>query len=400
MKHFLLFIAIGCSFYSKGQSILQIGNRASTGLSTNTYGIMNSWSGAAPAERGNRHAIIYPLQSIGIIPIGSQITALKFYRDILAGQPEGVLQGNPTFKLYIKNTPLSTFATAVTWQDTANTMATVFNGDPSTIVGTSSGWVTFTLPTPLVYDGTNLMLLMEYWQTAAALPSIVWSYDVSSVSPQVTADYFNATQNRYNAPVISLPFAANTTGSNIRHPSLQIVYTPSTIPVKLVSFEAYKNNRTVQLNWATSTETGSTLFEVEKSVDAINWSRLGTVAALNTSNGAQYGYGDDNPAPINFYRLKIIEDGGKIYYSGTQKVMFTSKQPFTVSPSPANDWINIQFAQPTTAQIQIINAAGTMVKQTGLQLMRTIGINIAHLPAGIYLVRDIVGGHTTKVVVE
>lgn len=400
MKPFLLFAAILFSLQGNSQSILQIGNRAFAGLSTNTYGIMNTWSGAAPAERGNRHAIIYPLQSIGLIPTGSQITALKFYRDILTGQPEGALQGNPTFKLYIKNTGLSTFATAVTWQDTANTMATVFNGDPSPIVGTSSGWITFTLPTPLVYDGTNLMLLMEYWQTAAALPSIVWSYDVSSVSPQITTDYFNATQNRYNAPVTTLPFAANTTGSNIRHPSLQIVYTPSAIPVKLVSFEAQKNNRVVQLSWVTSTETGSTVFEIERSADAINWQSLGTVAALNISSGARYGYKDDNPAAINFYRLKIIEDGARVYYSGTKKVLFPQKHVFMVSPSPAQDFINIHFSQATQAQIQIINASGVVVKQTALQPMQNMYLDIAQLPAGIYLIRDVVGGYSTKIMVE
>lgn len=400
MKPFLLVVALFFSFSGIGQSILQIGNRASTGLSTNTYGIMNTWSGAAPAERGNRHAIIYPLQSIGIIPVGSQITALKFYRDILSGQPEGALQGNPTFKLYIKNTPLSTFATAVTWQDTANTMATVFNGDPSSIVGTSSGWITFTLPTPLIYDGTNLMLLMEYWQTAAALPSIVWSYDVSSVSPQISTDYFNATQNRYNAPVTSLPFAANTTGSNVRHPSLQIVYTPGAIPVKLVSFEAQKNNTSVQLNWATSTETGNTVFEVERSADAINWQRLTTVPARNSINGANYGYSDANPSAINFYRLKIMEDGARIYYSDTKKILFAAKPTFIVSPSPARDMIKIAFAQPAKAQLQIINASGAVVKQTGLQQMQTINLDIAHLPAGIYLIRELIAGHSTKIVVE
>lgn len=400
MKLLLLLVATLFAFQGNGQLTLQIGNRANTGLSTNTYGIMNTWSGAAPAERGNRHALIYPLQSIGIIPVGSQITALRFYRDVLSGQPEGALQGNPTFKLYIKNTPLSTFATAVTWQDTANTMATVFNGDPTPIVGTSSGWVTFTLPTPLIYDGTNLMLLMEYWQTAAALPSIVWSYDVSSVSPQVTADYFNATQNRYNAPVTSLPFAANTTGSNIRHPTLQIVYTPSAIPVKLVSFDAQKRNGSVQCNWLTAAETGTTLFVVERSADAINWSSLGIVPALNTANGATYHYSDDKPLPVNFYRLKIIEDGNRVYYSATKKILFTQAQAFTVNPSPAQDFIKLRFSESTKAHIQIINASGTIVKQTGLQQMQTAQIDIADLSAGIYLVRDIVTGYSVKVMVE
>jgi hypothetical protein len=404
MKQMMKLIA-GCvtmllPFVGTSQSTLQIGNRAFAGLSTNTYGIMNSWSGAAPAERGNRHAIIYPLQSIGIIPTGATITALRFYRDVLTGQAEGVLIGNPTFKLYAKNTALSTFATAVTWQDTANTMTTVFNGDPTTIVGTASGWVTFTLPTPIIYDGTNLMLLMEYWQTAAALPSIAWSYDVSSVSPQVTADYFNATQNRYNTPVTTLPFAANTTGSNIRHPTLQIVYTTNPIPVKLTAFEAAKRNSAVQLKWATSLETGTTVFEVQKSPDAANWAAIATVPALNLSNGASYQHQDHAPYSTGFYRLKITEDNARVYYSDVRKVTFAKNGSFVVTPSPATGFFRVGFQKATTAHLQLVSPAGIVVREARMYNQQAITIDVANLPAGIYLLRDLVGGATEKVLVQ
>ncbi len=400
MKKIVLTLSLITSLACMGQQTLQIGSRAFAGLSTNTYGIMNSWSGAAPFARGNRHAIIYPLQSIGLIPVNSQITALKFYRDVLSGQPAGNLQENCSFKLYVKNTPLTTFATPVTWQDTANTMVTVFEGDPAAIVGSASGWVTFTLPAPLVYNGSNLMILLEYWQPAAATPSVVWSYDNSSVSPQVTADYFDATQNRYNAPVTALPFPAATTGSNIRHPSLQIVYTTAPIPVKLVSFDAAKRNNGVQLSWSTSLETGSSFFDVQKSSDAVNWSHLATIPALNTSNGAAYRHLDNNPGNINFYRLKITEDNSNIYYSAIKKVSFGRNDLFTVSPSPARDMIRISFAQKTTANIQLLNAAGAIVKQTGIITTQTTAVDVSELPAGIYLVRDIISAASKKIIIE
>jgi Secretion system C-terminal sorting domain len=400
MKKIILFLAIIASLTSKSQLTLQIGNRAFPGISTNTYGIMNSWSGIAPFERGNRHATIYPLQSIGIIPTNSQITALKFYRDVPTGQPAGVLQGNPRFKLYVKNTSLATFATAVTWQDTANTMINVFDGDPTSIVGNATGWVTFTLPTPLVYGGGNLMILLEYWQTAAATPAVVWSYDNSSVSPQVTADYFDATQNRYNSPVTALPFPVNTAGSNIRHPSLQIVYNESPIPVKLASFDATKRNNTVQLNWVTSLETGATIFDIERSADAINWNNLATMPALNTSNGAAYQHNDNKPGDINFYRLKITEDNGKVSYSTTKKVSFTKNNIFTVTPSPAHDFIRISFAQKITSNIQLINSVGVIVKQTGLQNLQTSIIDVNNLPAGVYIVKDVISASSARVIIE
>jgi Secretion system C-terminal sorting domain len=400
MKKYLFLLLIITAATSKGQQTLQIGSRAFPGLSTNTYGIMNSWSGVAPFARGNRHAIIYPLQSIGLIPQNAQITALRFYRDVPAGQPAGTLAENASFKLYIKNTPLATFATAVTWQDTANTMATVFDGDPAAIVGSVTGWVTFTLPTPLVYSGNNLMLLMEYWQPLAANPSIVWSYDNSSVSPQVTADYFDATQNRYNAPVTALPFPAITTGSNIRHPSLQIVYTTTPVPVKLVAFDAVKKQNGVQLNWHTSFETGTTIFDIERSSDAANWSQLATIPANNTINGAFYQYFDNKPGDINFYRLKITEDNGKVYYSAIKRVGFTKNIFLSVSPSPARDIIRISFSQQTAANIQLINAAGAIVKQASLQQVQYYTMDVSDLPAGVYILKDIISTSSKKIVIK
>ena len=368
---------------------LQIGSREFPGLSTNTYGIMNSWSGVAPFTRGNRHATIYPLQNIGLMGVGQQITALRFYRDVLSGQPAGALQGNPTFKLYIKNTPLTTFSSVVFWQDTANTMTEIFNGDPTTIVGNATGWITFVLPTPYTYDGTNLMLLMEYWQTSATAPSIAWSYDQSSVSPQVLANYFDATQNRYNAPVTSLPFPVSTTGSNIRHPSIQIVYTDAPIPVKLISFDGIKKTRSIQLNWLTTMETGSTLFELQKSNDAINWKKIGSIPALNNPNGAAYSFEDENPVLLNYYRLKIIEDNGKISYSANKLIKFTNEISFNVQPSPATTRLQISFTQQTVSNLQVINSAGIIIKQEGIQNKQHCMVDISFLPAGLYWIRDL-----------
>ncbi len=390
MKFFFLAGFCFLVFTVNSQYSLQIGSREFPGLSTNTYGIMNSWSGVAPFARGNHHATIYPLQSIGLMGVGQQITALRFYRDVLSAQPTpGSLQETSTFKLYIKNTPLTTFSSAVTWQDTANTMTEIFNGDPTTIVGSATGWITFLLPTPHTYDGTNLMLLMEYWQTSAATPSIVWSYDQSSVSPQILVNYFDATQNRYNAPVTSLPFPASTTGSNIRHPSIQILYSDAPIPVKLVSFDGIKKTRSIQLNWLTALETGSTLFELQKSNDAINWKKIGSIPALNHPNGASYSYTDENPLLFNYYRLKMIEDNGKITYSANKLIKFTGNTSFRLQPTPATTMLQINFAEQTVSNLQVINSEGVILKQEGIQNKQNCVIDISLLPAGLYLVRDL-----------
>jgi Secretion system C-terminal sorting domain len=399
MKLFLILLTTVSSMLANSQSTLQIGNKEFPGISTNTYGIMNSWSGVSPFTRGNRNAIIYPLQSIAIIPAGAQITALRFYRDIVSAQPTpGSLQGAPSFKLYIKNTQLTTFSSPVFWQDTANTMTEIFNGDPTAIVGNATGWITFPITVPYTYLGGNIMLLMEYWQNSATLPSIAWSYDQSSVSPQVLTNYFDATQNRYNSPVTSLPFASSTTGSNVRHPSIQIVYNLIPIPVKLASFVAVKKINLVQLNWNTLIETGKTVFDVQKSTNGINWNSIANIPALNRSNGSFYQYADEQPLLLNYYRLKILEENGPVSYSPSRMVKFAKDNPFNISPSPAGQSITVFFNQPTSTTLQIISSSGKIVKQEKIKDNQAITIDIRNLPAGIYLVQSKIGPDTKKFV--
>jgi hypothetical protein len=211
---------------------LQVGKRDFIGLTGNTYGPMNTWFGGPPLTRGNRHAIIYPLQSIAAMPAGSAINALSFYRNVTSlsgadGIP-GKLSGEPTLKLYLKNTPLNTLATAVNWPDSAATAVEVYNADPTAAVGDTTGWVKLNLNTPFKYTGGNLMLLIEYLQTASTMNTVVWSYDTSSVSPQIGKNYFNSTQCRYIAQVTALPFPITTTGSNIRHPTTIFHYSGAT----------------------------------------------------------------------------------------------------------------------------------------------------------------------------
>ena len=56
------------------------------------------------------------------------------------------------------------------------------------------------------------------------------------------------------------------------------------LPVELVSFEASVKNNLVLLSWKTATESNNYGFEIERSFDSNNWTKIGFVNGQGNSN--------------------------------------------------------------------------------------------------------------------
>lgn len=72
------------------------------------------------------------------------------------------------------------------------------------------------------------------------------------------------------------------------------------------------------LEWATASESNSNLFIVEKSVDGIDFEKIGVIQASgNTSDRKGYRYLDINTVDKSFYRLKQVDNDGTSSLSQT-----------------------------------------------------------------------------------
>ncbi|MEL6273899.1 MAG: T9SS type A sorting domain-containing protein, partial [Bacteroidota bacterium] len=117
----------------------------------------------------------------------------------------------------------------------------------------------------------------------------------------------------------SADFGANqiniNTATTICYPDITDAITA--LPVEFISFTARPNRNTVQLNWATATESGNSHFEVERSIDGRIYENIGRVnGAGNTTEVQEYTFVDQNPkAGTNFYRLRQVDFDGRFDYS-------------------------------------------------------------------------------------
>ena len=132
------------------------------------------------------------------------------------------------------------------------------------------------------------------------------------------------------------------------------------LPVTLLSFTAAAvDNKYIKTDWTTATETNNSGFEVERSVDGVNYADMGWVAGHGTSitpNTYQFDDMTALPGIVYYYRLKQVDIDGNYAYSNIASATLTGDNGFTLEniyPNPANN-------QVTVGVISNINAATTM----------------------------------------
>ncbi|RYF86753.1 MAG: T9SS type A sorting domain-containing protein [Chitinophagaceae bacterium] len=165
------------------------------------------------------------------------------------------------------------------------------------------------------------------------------------------------------------------------------------LPVTMVSFTAEKQQLTSLLKWQTSTEINTASFEVERSSDAVRFTKIGVVvAAVNSSSPKDYRFVDQQPyAGPNYYRLRQVDRNGAFVYTPTRLLMFDNYalQKLKAYPVPAVNLLTIELplqVRNADVVVNLSNALGVMVRQVKLTRNNntSLVLSLAGLPAGAY----------------
>jgi hypothetical protein len=98
--------------------------------------------------------------------------------------------------------------------------------------------------------------------------------------------------------------------------ALVLVYPAQGFATKLLSFTGKLQSENIKLNWSTAFEQNNRGFEIEKSLDGINFRKIGFVVGAGNSNTINYSFTDPQRAvEFNYYRLKVVDIDNTFHYS-------------------------------------------------------------------------------------
>lgn len=243
----------------------------------------------------------------------------------------------------------------------------------------SLSWRTYSDVSPVASAWDSLAI--AHYIDPGADNVFIWEPEVAdpfaTVAPGSTVNfgYFNNgdTIGDYSMPHLNFTIGTRT----ISNP----------LPVNLLDYRVQLVNKTVLNLWEVTDDVQIGRYEVERSSDAVNYSRLGSVTSSRSAGNTNYTFTDLRPVQgWNYYRLKIVGNN-ESKYSPVRKVFIGNDNIFTLYPNPASDYVMINLPVfDGKGQLNLIDNAGRILSTIVPQSV-TVRLSLTRLAAGVYYIR-------------
>lgn len=179
-----------------------------------------------------------------------------------------------------------------------------------------------------------------------------------------------------------------------------IVQSSVIVSNKLISFTGNKTNQGVELNWLTASESNLSHFEIERSADGLNYSKLASIQGSGELiSPKRYSYLDLNPNNITglkiaYYRLKQISLNGSFEYTSSIPVNLGLSKSTKLNVYWDNDsrqQLNIQLFEDLEGEYHftLFDTKGVAVikdsKIISPKGTQEHALNLSALESGIYI---------------
>jgi len=244
-------------------------------------------------------------------------------------------------------------------------------------------------------DGVNWMSTGVCSSKVPMLVNGEWVYYVDTTFTPVVAD--SGTYYRLKVA---------TTSANLNSPTCSVgnsqkiyvkVYNVNCTLLKtqLLDFTGNILNNHANLRWTSLNESSVKEYQLEKSVDGINFSWAGVVASRNDINGADYLFNDPDPiSAIVYYRLRLVGlSNGNNKYSKII-VLYNNNASFNLSVvNPFHSSLKIKIFLPDDGNVvfNLYDAYGKIFSKKNIRLGKgtsaVILDNVEKFSPGIYILR-------------
>ncbi len=181
-------------------------------------------------------------------------------------------------------------------------------------------------------------------------------------------------------------FSNSASNSHIAIDDIVISKDAAALPVSLSKFTANKADAANQLTWVTAAEQNASHFTVERSSNGQNFEAIGKVSAQGKA--ATYGFTDDNPLDISYYRLRQADLDGAEALSNIVSVTQAAKGRINITPNPTYDRISINLSEndlsDTDAKVALFDMTGRQVLTQNVT-SDVLQLDLSNLVKGMYI---------------
>ena len=186
----------------------------------------------------------------------------------------------------------------------------------------------------------------------------------------------------------SYPKTLSFTGYKGGFSPFAISSTTQPLPATDLALKARTDKQHVLLQWRTISETNTSHFEIERSNNGTDFTRIGRVSAAgNSLTERTYLYRDmQPPAGLLWYRLRQVSHTGSQALSNIIPLSLPTRSQPWVGPVPAGSTLMVQLPASYTARYayQLHHSNGMLVLQGDGWRAGSNSLPIGHLATGMY----------------
>jgi hypothetical protein len=163
------------------------------------------------------------------------------------------------------------------------------------------------------------------------------------------------------------------------------------VPLEFLGITAQRENSSAKINWETANEVDVNFYDVQRSIDGVNFITVGSVAAKN-SDLQSYNFLDLNiPLTKLFYRIKAHDIDGSIRYStiaSLLKINQSQKIELLTNPVRSHIVLATNNVPSSTYSYQLINSEGQLCKKGSFKCKgtSTVSIPLSQVPGSYTLI--------------
>lgn len=162
------------------------------------------------------------------------------------------------------------------------------------------------------------------------------------------------------------------------------------LPVDWIYFRGKSLGEHILLEWATSREKDKDLFVIERSREGKVWEELLRIQGEGTPElESHYQAIDGTPLlGANFYRIKQVEESGKVSYSPVRKVEYEALWQVRTFPNPFVDQIQVEAKDIADLHVSVLDMGG---KESSVRVLEQaddyLKLDLSTLSEGVYILR-------------